>query len=71
MDGASKDIQGSSELISQPVKTLQTVDDSEKVPVLPKNIPFGLSVSPREFCMLQDIYHNITCRPNNTVEHRK
>ena len=53
MDGASKDIQGSSELISQLVKTSQATGDSEKATTLPK-LPFGLSISPKEFCILKD-----------------
>ena len=53
MDGASKDIQGSSELISQPVETSQTTGDSEKVPTVPR-LPFGLSVFPKEFCIYSE-----------------
>ena len=60
MDGASKDIQGSSELISQPVETLQTTGNSEKASTVPR-LPFGLSVSPKEFCILEDIHYNIPC----------
>ena len=60
MDGASKDIQGSSELISQPVETSQTTGDSEKVPTVPR-LPFGLSVFLKEFCILADTHYNITC----------
>ena len=58
MDGANKDIQGSSKLISQLVETLQATGSSEWVPTLPK-LPFGLSVSPKEFCMLEDAYYDI------------
>ena len=43
MDGANKDIQGSSKLISQLVDTLQATGNSEWVPTLPK-LSFGLSV---------------------------
>ena len=70
MDGASKDIQHSSELITQPVEISQTTGNSEKVPTVPR-LPFGLSVSPKEFHILEDIYSNVTCRQNNTVKHRK
>ena len=70
MDGASKDIQGSSELISQLVETSQTAGNSEKVPTVPR-LPFGLSVSPKEFHILEDIHYNITCQQKDTIKHRK
>ena len=59
MDGANKDIQGSSKLTSQLVRTSQAASDSEQVPTLPK-LPLGLSVSPKEFRVLEDTYHDIT-----------
>ena len=71
MDGASKDIQDiKTELISHLVKTSQATGDSEKVPTLPK-LPFGIPISPKEFHILKNIYHNITCQQNNTIKHRK
>ena len=57
MDGANKDIQGSSKLTSQLVETSQAAGDSEWVPTLPK-LPFGLSISPREFHILEDAYYD-------------
>ena len=70
MDGANKDIQGSSKLTSQLVKTSQVVGNSEWVPTLPK-IPFRLSISPKEFHMLEDVYYDIASQQNKTIEHQK
>ena len=56
MDGANKDIQGSSKLMSQLVKTSQVAGDSERVLTLPK-ITFQLSISPKEFCVLENAYY--------------
>ena len=59
MDGANKDVQGSSKLTSQLVETSQAAGDSEWVLTLPK-LPFRLSVSPKEFRVLEDTYYDIT-----------
>ena len=59
MGKASKGTQSSSKLTQQPVRTLQTVDDSkQKILPFPK-LPFGLAISPKEFHMLKAIYHSI------------
>ena len=55
MDGANKDIQGSSKLTSQLVKTLRVAGSLEQAPTLPK-LPFELSISPKEFRILEDVY---------------
>ena len=68
MDGANKDIQGSSKLTSQLVETSQAVGDLEWVPTLPK-LPFGLSISPKEFHVLENAYYDITSQQNKTIEH--
>ena len=70
MDGANKDIQGSSKLTSQWVETLQAAGNSEWVPTLPK-LPFRLSISPKEFCKLEDAYYDEASRQNKTTEHQK
>ena len=59
MDGANKDIQGSSTLTSQLVKASQAAGDSERVLTLPK-LQFGLSISPKEFHVLESAYYDIT-----------
>ena len=61
MDGVNKDIQGSSKLTSQLVKTSQAASDSEWVLTLPK-IPFGLSISPKEFHVLENAYYDMKVR---------
>ena len=58
MDGANKDVEGSSKLTSQLVKTSQAAGDLEWVPTLSK-LPFGLSISPKEFHILENAYYNI------------
>ena len=58
MDGANEDIQGLSKLISQLVETSQATGDLEQVPTLPKLL-FRLSISPKEFCILEDAYYDI------------
>ena len=69
MDGACKNIQGSSELIFQPVKTSIATGDLE-IFTLAK-LPIGLSISPKEFHILRNIDYNITCQQNGTTKHRK
>ena len=59
MDGANKDIQGSSKLMSQLVKTSQAAGNLERFLTLPK-IPFGLSISPKKFRVLEDAYYDMT-----------
>ena len=58
MDEARKDIQGSSKLTHQSVLTLQMTGDMEQAPTLSK-LPFGLAISPKEFCILEAAYHSI------------
>ena len=70
MDEANKYVQGSSKLTSQSVETSQAAGDSEWVPTLPR-LPFGLSISPREFCVLENAYYDIASQQNKTIEHRK
>ena len=70
MDGANKDIQGSSKLTSQLVEPLQAAGNLEHVPTLPK-LPFRLSISPKEFHILEDTYYDIASRQNKTTKHRK
>ena len=51
-------IQGLPDPVSQPEEISQTIPNSEKAPILLK-LPFGLSVSPEEFCVLKDkVYRN-------------
>ena len=69
-DGANKDIEGSSKLTLQLVKTSQAAGDLEWVPTLPK-LPFRLSISPKEFCILENAYYDIASQQNKTIEHRK
>ena len=70
MDGASKDIQGLSKFTSQWVETSQTAGNSEWVPTLLK-LPFRLSISPKEFCILEDAYYDIASQQNKTIECQK
>ena len=70
MDGANKDIQGSSKLTSQLVETSQAAGNLEQAPTLPR-LPFRLSISPREFCVLENAYYDIASWQNKTIEHRK
>ena len=67
MNGANKDIQGSFKLTSQLVKTSQAASDSERVHTLPK-LPFGLSISPKEFHVLANAYYDITSRQDKTIK---
>ena len=51
-------IQGLPKPVSQLVETSQTIPNSEKAPILLK-VPFGLPISPEEFCVLKDkVYQN-------------
>ena len=68
INGANKDIQGSSKLIPQWVEISQATDNSEWVPTLPK-LPFRLSISPEEFCVMENAYYDIACQQNKTIEH--
>ena len=68
MDGANKDIQGLSKLTSQLVETLQAASNLEWVPTLPK-LPFGLSISPKEFHILEDAYYDIASQQNKTIKY--
>ena len=66
MSKASKGTQSSFELTQQSGKTLQTVDDSKQNPPFPK-LPFGLAISPKEFCMLKAAYHNIATQQDRAI----
>ena len=51
-------IQGLPKPVSQSVETSQIIPNSEKAPILLK-LPFGLPISPKEFCVLKDkVYQN-------------
>ena len=63
MGKASKGTQSSSESTQKSVWILQTVDDSKQILLFPK-LPFGLAISPKEFCMLKAIYHSIVAQQN-------
>ena len=58
MDGANKDIQGLFKLTSQLVETSRAAGNLGWVPTLPK-LPFGLSISPKEFHVLENAYYDI------------
>ena len=66
MGKASKGTQSSSELAQQSVWILQTVDDSKQILPFPK-LPFGLAVSPKEFCMLKATYHSIVTQQDGAT----
>ena len=56
-------IQGLIKPVSQPVETSQTTPNSEMAPILRK-LPFGLPISPKEFCVLKDKFTKIAhCIP--------
>ena len=56
--GISK--KGLPELVLQPVETSQTIPNSGKASIFPK-LPFGLPISPEEFCVLKNkVYQNST-----------
>ena len=70
MDGASKGIQGSLKLTQQLVQTSQATGSLEQAPTLAK-LPFGLAISPEEFCMLKAAYHSIATRWDRAITHKK
>ena len=58
MGKASKGTESSSESTQQSVQISQTVDDTKQILCFPK-LPFGLSISLKELCILKAIYHSI------------
>ena len=58
MDEAKKAIQSSFKLTQQSAQTSQMTGDTEQVPTLFK-LPFGLAISPKEFCILDAAYHSM------------
>ena len=62
--------QGLPEPVSQPVETSQTILNSEKGPILLK-LPFGLSISPEEFCLLKDKVCQNSTLHSHRVKSRK
>ena len=66
MGKASKGTQSSSESTQQSAQTSQTVDDSKQILPFPK-LPFGLTISPKEFCMLKAIYHSIVTQQDGAI----
>ena len=70
MDGASKGIQGSPKLTQQSVQTSQATSSLEQAPTLTK-LPFGLAISPKEFCMLKAAYHSIAIQRDRAFTCKK
>ena len=63
-------IQGLPNPVLQLVKTSPTIPNSGKAPILLK-LPFGLPISPEEFCVLKDkVYQNSALHPHR-VKSRK
>ena len=58
MGKTSEGTQSSSESTQQSVRISQTVDDTKQILRFPKLL-FGLSISPKELCILKVIYHSI------------
>ena len=65
-----RDIQGLPKPVSQLTETSQTIPNSEKAPVLLK-LPFGLSISPEEFFVLQDKAYQNSAPHSRGVKSRK
>ena len=64
MKKVSKGKQGLPEPVLQPVETSQTILNLEKASIFPK-LPFGLPISPKEFCVLKDkVYQNSAPHPH-------
>ena len=64
MKKVSKGKQGLPEPVLQLVETSQTIPSSEKASIFPK-LPYGLPISPKEFCVLKDkAYQNSTLHPH-------
>ena len=61
MGKANKGTQSSSELTQQLVQISQTVDNTKQILHIPKLL-FGLSVSPKELCMLKAIYLSVVAQ---------
>ena len=61
MSKANKDTQSSSESTQQSVQISQIVDATKQVLPFPK-LPFGLAITPSEFCTLKAIYYNMITR---------
>ena len=70
MDEARKDIQGSSKSTQQSVQTSQAASDMEQTPTLFK-LPFGLAISPKEFCILEAAYYNMATQQDRAINYRK
>ena len=63
MKKVSKGKQGLLELVLQLVETSQTIPNSEKASIFLEP-PFGLPISPEEFCVLKDkVYQNSALHP--------
>ena len=58
MGKASKGTQSSSKSTQQSVRISQTVNNTKQILHFPQ-LSFGLSVSPKELCVLKAIYHRI------------
>ena len=58
MSKANKDTQSSSESTQQLVRISQIIDDTKQVLPFPK-LPFGLAITPSEFCTVKAIYYNM------------
>ena len=70
MKKVSKDKQGLPEPVLQLVETSQTIPNLGKASVFPK-LPFGLPISPEEFCVPKDkVYQNSTLH-SHRVKSRK
>ena len=70
MEKVGKSKQGLPEPVLQLVETLQTIPDSGKASVFPK-LPFGLPISPEEFCVLKDKFYQNSALHSHRVKSRK
>ena len=61
MGKANKGTQSSSESTQQLIRISQIAADTKQVLLFPK-LPFGLAISPKEFCMLKAIYYSMVAR---------
>ena len=65
MGKASKGTQSSSESTQQLAQISQAVDDTKQIPHFPRLL-FGLSISPKELCILKAIYYSMVTRQSET-----
>ena len=70
MKKVRKSKKGLPEPVLQLVETLQTIPDSGKASIFPK-LPFGLPISPKEFCVLKDKVYQNSVLHSHRVKSRK